>query len=62
MRFSKHMNITRDLVAKYGQTKGCYGWKFATGELPYAKGHNESRRKRLMELSEEPGYEDLRST
>ena len=61
MRFSKHINITKDLVEKYGPTKGCYGCKFAKGEITYIKGHNDACRKRFLEMSETPGDEDLKS-
>ena len=61
MRFTKNINITRDLIIKYGQTKGCYGCKFAVGEISYAKGHNENCRKRFMDMSEQPGFEELKS-
>ena len=61
MRFSKSINITRDFVEKYGSTKGCYGCKFATGEIQYAKGHNDQCRKRFLDLSEELGNEDLKA-
>ena len=60
MRFSKNINIAKDLVIKYGITEGCYGCNFALGEITYAKGHNDAGRQRFMELSETPGYEDLK--
>ena len=53
MWFSKNINITKDLVEKYGSTQNCYGCKFAKGEISDAKGHNDECRKRFMDLSEQ---------
>ena len=41
--------------------QGCYGCKFARGEITYAKGHNGACWKRFLELSETPGNEELKS-
>ena len=60
MKFTKNINITRDLVEKYGKTEGYYGCRFAMREISYIKGHNDVCRKRFLELSEKPGYEDLK--
>ncbi len=60
MRFTKNINITRDLVENYGKTEGCYGCKFAMREIAYAKGHNNECRKRFLEMADQPGYEDLK--
>ena len=39
--------------------QGCLGCKFARKEITYFQGHNDHCRKRFLELSNEPGNEEL---
>ena len=56
-----NIRITKDIVVKYGPTKGCLGCKRALGEISYYQGHTDHCRKRFLELSNEPGNEELKS-
>ena len=56
-----NVRITKDLVVKYGPTKGCLGCKRALGEISYYQGHTDHCRKRFLELSNEPGNEEFKS-
>ena len=56
-----NVRITKDLVVKYGPTKGCLGCKRALGEITYYQGHTDKCRKRFLELSSQPGNEELKS-
>ena len=56
-----NVRITKDLVVKYGPTKGCLGCKRALGEITYYQGHTDLCRKRFLELSNEAGNEDLKA-
>ena len=56
----RNVSITKDLVIKYGKTKGCAGCKYAAGEQSWFQGHSQHCRKRFLELSEEPGNEELK--
>ena len=55
-----NVRIARDSIKKYGPTKGCLGCKHVLKEN-YYKGHDDNCRKRFLELSNEPGNEDLKA-
>ena len=52
--------IHKELVVKYGPSKGCKGCEYATGKIQGRRPHNDYCRKRFIELSEIPGNEDLK--
>ena len=55
------ISIMKWMRKKYGQTKGCKGCLWATGNYGSRQAHNENCKKRFLELSDEPGNEDLKS-
>ena len=56
-----NVRTTKDLVEKYGPTKGCLGCKHVRKEINYYKGHSDECRKRFLEISNEPGNESLKA-
>ena len=56
-----NVRITKDLVIKYGPTKGCLGCKRALKEITYYQGHTDNCRKRFLDLSNQPGNEELKA-
>ena len=60
MHFTRNASITKDLVIKYGPSKGCAGCKYALGQQSWIQGHTQYCRKRFLELSEVPGNEALK--
>ena len=55
------VSITKELVIRYGETKGCAGCRYAAGKQSWFQGHNQHCRKRFLDLSNEPGNGELKA-
>ena len=53
------ISISKEMVDKYGPTQACRGCSWITGRSKHKQTHSDDCRKRFIDMSNEPGNEDL---